>query len=124
MRNAIKVLIVDDDKASATALAVVVKRMGCKPVITTKTVDALDVVRLQTVHAAIVDVLLPKMTGVELVNEFRKTKFADNPVVFVSGVFKDKNFSSDTIKKTGAVTFLFKPFNVDELAETLTKSLA
>ena len=35
---------------------------------------------------------LPKMTGVELVNEFRKTKFAENPVVFVSGVFKDKTY--------------------------------
>ncbi|MGZ3721571.1 MAG: response regulator, partial [Bdellovibrionales bacterium] len=123
MRNAIKVLIVDDDKASAQAISEVVKRMGFKPVVTTKTVDALNVVRLQTVHAAIVDVLLPKMTGVELVGEFRKTKFADNPVIFISGVFKDRAFASETIRKTQAVGFLFKPFENEELTTILSNSM-
>lgn len=123
MRNAPKVLIVDDDKASLQAMSEVVKRIGLKPITANKPMDALNVVRLQTVHAAIVDVLLPKMTGVELVDEFRKTKFADNPVIFVSGVFKDKNFTAETLKKTNAVSFLFKPFSVDDLAETLNKSL-
>jgi CheY-like chemotaxis protein len=85
--------------------------------------DALNTVRLQTVHAAIVDVLLPKMTGVELVTEFRKTKFADNPVIFISGVFKDKNFASETIKKTGATDFLFKPVDAETLRVALQKSM-
>lgn len=123
MRNALKVLIVDDDKASATVLGEVVKRLGFKPVITLRSADALNVVRLQTVHAAIVDVLLPKMSGVDLVEEFRKTKFAENPVVFVSGIFKDKAFAQETMKKTGATDFLFKPFGPDELTAALTKAL-
>lgn len=119
MRNAAKVLIVDDDKSSSQMLSEVVKRMGLKPVVVNKPTDAINVVKLQTFHAAIVDVLLPKISGVELVMEFRKTKFAENPVVLVSGVFKDKNFSTDAIKKTGAVDFLFKPFGVDELMSAL-----
>lgn len=124
MRNAIKILIVDDDKNYALALAEVVKRMGLKPVVTTKPIDALNVVRLQTVHAAIVDVLLPKMTGAELVTEFRQTKFGDNPVVFVSGVFKDKNFASDTMRQTNAVNFLFKPFQNEELVNVLNQAMS
>ncbi len=123
MRNAVKVLIVDDDKSSGQVLGEVVKRLGFKPVITNKPADALNVVRLQTVQAALVDVLLPKMSGVDLVSEFRKTKFADSPVVFVSGVFKDKAFAQDAMKKTGAVDFLFKPFGPEELTEALTKAL-
>src|ERR1700739_2733840 len=99
MRNAPKVLIVDDDKAFAQSLSETVKRMGFKPVIATKSVDALNVVRLQTVHAAIVDVLLPKMTGAELVSEFRKTKFGDNRVGFVSGVFKAKALRAGAMAK-------------------------
>src|SRR6185312_14931542 len=110
MRNALKILIVDDDKANAQVLGEIVKRMGMKPVVTYKPVDALNIVKLQTVHAALVDVLLPKMSGIDLVAEFRKTKFAENPVVLVSGVFKDKNFAAEAIKKTGAKDFLFKPF--------------
>ena len=124
MKNAIKVLIVDDDKAVAQALSEVVKRMGFKPIVATKPMDALNIVRLQTVHAALVDVLLPKMTGVELVTEFRRTKFGDNPVVFISGVFKDKSFANDTIKKTQAADFLFKPVGAEALTGVLNKHLA
>ncbi len=123
MRNAIKVLIVDDDKSSGNLLSEVVKRLGFKPVLTNKPADALNVVRLQTVHAALVDVLLPKMSGVDLVTEFRKTKFADSPVIFVSGVYKDKVFAQDAMKKTDAVDFLFKPFGTEELTESLRKAL-
>ncbi len=124
MRNAVKVLIVDDDKSSSQLLGEVVKRLGFKPVITNKPADALNVVRLQTVQAALVDVLLPKMSGIDLVQEFRKTKFGDNPVVFVSGVFKDKTFAADTLKKTGAVEFLFKPFGADDLIASIRKALS
>ena len=123
MKNPLKVLIVDDDKASAQMLSEVVKRMGFKSVVAHKPVEALNVVRLQTLHAAIVDILLPKMTGAELVEEFRKTKFADQPVVLVSGVFKDKSFAAEAIAKTGAVDFLFKPFDVEELNQSLKKAL-
>lgn len=100
-------------------LSEVVKRMGLKPVVVNKPTDAINVVKLQTVHAAIVDVLLPKISGVDLVMEFRRTKFGENPVVLVSGVFKDKNFSADAIKKTGAADFLFKPFTLEELTSSL-----
>jgi FixJ family two-component response regulator len=123
MKNVIKVLVVDDDKAVAQALSEVVKRMGFKPIMATKPVDALNIVRLQTVHAAIVDVLLPKMTGVELVTEFRRTKFGDAPVIFISGVFKDKSFANDTMKNTQAVDFLSKPVTADVLTEVLTRHL-
>jgi len=123
MRNSVKVLIVDDDKGSSQVLSEVVKRLGFKPIVTNKPADALNVVRLQTVHAALVDVLLPKMSGVDLVMEFRKTKFADNPVIFVSGVFKDKTFANDALKKTDAIDFLFKPFSNDELLDSLRRAL-
>jgi CheY-like chemotaxis protein/tetratricopeptide (TPR) repeat protein len=124
MRNAVKILIVDDDKASAQVLGEVVKRLGFRVIVSNRASEALNIVRLQTVHAAIVDVLLPKTTGVELVQEFRKTKFGDNPVVLVSGVFKDRTFANDALKKTAAVDFLFKPFANDELTASLQKALA
>ncbi|NJL25194.1 MAG: response regulator [Calothrix sp. SM1_5_4] len=124
MRNAGKILIVDDDKSSSTLLAEVVKRMGFKPLVVSKSLDALNVAKLQTVHAAIVDVLLPKMSGVDLATEFRKTRFAEAPVILVSGVFKDKAFAADAMKKSGAVDFLFKPFSAEELMKSLKDNLA
>ncbi len=102
----------------------VVKRMGLRPVVVTKPTDALNVVKLQSVDAAIVDLLLPKMSGVDLVAEFRKTKFDEAPVVLVSGVFKDKNFASEALKNTGAIEFLFKPFGADELSMALKSAFS
>ncbi|MGE0526490.1 MAG: response regulator, partial [Bdellovibrionales bacterium] len=124
MRNAVKVLVLDDDRSSGNLLAEVVKRMGFKPMLVTRSLDALNMVKLQTVHAAIVDVLLPKMSGVDIVKEFRKTKFGDAPVVLVSGVFKDKNFAQEAMEKTEAMDFLFKPFGADELMSALEKAFS
>lgn len=104
-------------------MAEVVKRMGFVPVFAHKPADALNVVRLQTVHAAIVDVLLPKMSGIDLAVEFKQTKFADNPVILVSGIFKDRAFAAEGMKKTGASAFIFKPFSVDEITGALGKAL-
>ena len=123
MRNAIKILIVDDDKASAQALGEATKRLGFKPVVVHRPADAMNVVRLQTVHAAVVDVLLPKVTGVELVEQFRQTRFGDNPVILISGVFKDKAFAAESIRKTRAVEFLFKPIELEETMALLAKLL-
>lgn len=124
MRAAARVLIVDDDKSSGQVLSEVVRRLGLKPILVTKGNDALNVVKLQSVSAAIVDVLLPKMSGVDLVKEFRETKFADAPVVLVSGIFKDKAFATEAISKTDAKYFLFKPFGADELMASINKAFA
>lgn len=123
MKKAAKVLIVDDDKSSGEMLSEVVKRIGLSPVLATKAADALNIVKLQSVDAAIVDVLLPKMSGVDLLVEFRTTKFGDAPAILVSGVFKDRAFASEATKKAKAVDFIFKPFNADEIGKTLTKAL-
>lgn len=124
MRNSIKVLVVDDDRGSAQLISEVVTRMGLKAVVTAKPADALNVAKLQTVHAAVVDVLLPKMSGVDLATEFRRTKFGENPVILVSGVFKDKAFAGEAIAKSGAVDFLFKPYGAEELMKALQSALA
>ncbi|MEZ4871881.1 MAG: hypothetical protein R2827_06485 [Bdellovibrionales bacterium] len=37
----------------------------------------------------------------------------------MSGMFKDRGFATDAIKKTKAVDYLFKPFNVDNLVDKI-----
>jgi DNA-binding response OmpR family regulator len=123
MKSAIKVLIVDDDKSSGQMLSEVVKRAGFRPVVSTKPDDALNIAKLQTVHAAIIDVMLPKKNGVELSVELRGTRFSDNPIILISGVFKDKNFANESLSKTNAVDFLFKPFGADDITKALKAAL-
>lgn len=122
-KSNIKVLIVDDDKASGNLLSEVVKRMGFKPLVSTRPNDALNIAKLQSVQAAIIDVLLPKMSGVDLAIEMRRTRFGDAPIILVSGVFKDKMFASESIAKTKAADFLFKPYGAEELMQVIHKAL-
>lgn len=124
MKTEIRVLIVEDDRSSATLFTEVVKRLGYKPVAVSKVADAMNVARMQTVHAAIIDVLLPKMSGVDLAAEFRKTKFASNPVILVSGIFKDKAFIAEALKKAEAASFLTKPIDTEVLLNTLKEALS
>ena len=124
MKNQVKVLVVEDDRASLAAIVEIIHRMGLKTVPVNKPADALNVAKLQTVHAAVIDVLLPKMSGVDLAAEFRKTKFAEGPVILISGVFKDKAFAQEAMTKTGAVNFLFKPYEAQELIDALQTALA
>src|SRR5690606_28693874 len=69
------------------------------------------------------DCMLPKMNGIELVNEFRKSRFQDNPVILMSGIFRDKSFAADAIKKTKAVGFLSKPYDLNELKSLIEDNL-
>ncbi len=120
MSNVTKVLIVDDDKATTQVLSEVVKRLGLRPVVANRPADALSLSKLQYIQGAIVDVLLPKMSGVDLVEEMRKTKFADGPVILISGVFKDKSFAEEAKGKCGAIAYLTKPFDLEEIKAAIS----
>lgn len=122
-KSDLHVLIVDDDKAVGKTLSEVVKRAGYKPVCVIKVDDALNFIRLRPIHAAIVDCMLPKMNGIELVKAFRQTQFGSSPVLLISGIFKDKSFEQESIRKTGAVAFLQKPFSVEDLTKELDAAL-
>lgn len=122
-KSDLHVLIVDDDKAVGKTLSEVVKRAGYKPVCVVKVDDALNFIRLRPIHAAIVDCMLPKMNGIELVKAFRQTQFGSSPVILISGIFKDKSFEQESIRKTGAAAFLQKPFSIEDLTKELDTAL-
>jgi CheY-like chemotaxis protein len=123
-KNEINILIVDDDESSRQAMSEVVVRAGFKTTVVAKAENALNSVRIKPVHAAIIDCMLPKMNGVQLAQELRKSRFGDGPIIFVSGIFKDKAFAQDAINKTQAKEYFTKPISNVILVEVLEKELA
>lgn len=122
-KNEINILIVDDDEASRQALSEVVVRAGFKTTVVAKAENALNSVRIKPVHGAIIDCMLPKMNGVQLAQELRKSRFGDGPIIFVSGIFKDKAFAQDAINKTQAKEYFTKPISNAALVDVLEKEL-
>jgi len=90
----INVLIVDDDQTVGRTLSEVINRAGYKATFASRADEALNVVRMKQIHAAVIDCMLPAMNGIALVEELRKTRFHKGAVVLMSGIFRDKSFES------------------------------
>lgn len=122
-KSEINVLIVEDDRSSGLVMSESIKRLGFKPFHVTKAEDAIQMVKLKPVQLAIIDVLLPKTSGVDLAIELRKTRFGGSPIIFASGVFKDKSFATEAVKKANALDFLAKPFGFEEFSAAVNRAL-
>lgn len=122
-KSELKVLIIDDDKNLGKALSELVERTGYKPIHVTKPDEAISLLKIQTVHFVLIDCMLPKMNGRELAVALKKELGPEVPIVMMSGIYKDKVFVKETLQATGAISFLSKPFDLDQLAKLLNEKL-
>lgn len=123
-KSEVLILIVDDDASMQSALTEFVKKLGYKALAVGRVDEAINMVKLKPVNMAIIDCMLPKMNGIDLANEFRASRFQDNPIILMSGIFKDKSFAGDALKKTKAVGFVNKPFDLEELKTLIQSNLS
>lgn len=122
-KDELHILIVDDDATIGKALKEAFARAGFKATHVQKPDEALSLLKLQTVHAAVVDCMLPKMNGRQLSKKLKEEGSADMPIVLMSGIYKDKNFAREALQETGAMSFLTKPFDIEELIRTVEGKL-
>ena len=120
----IHILVIDDDASLRKVLSDAIKKFGYTALAAANKDEAMSILRIKTVHAALIDCMLPKMNGVDLSLKMREGRFGQNPIVLTSGIFKDKGFASDSKSKTGAVDFIFKPIDLDKLKAVLDEHLS
>lgn len=82
-------------------------------------VEAYEVLKTNNVDLAIVDIMMPKMNGYELIKKIRET--SNIPIIIVSA----KNSDSDKILglDLGADDYVVKPFNTLELVSRVNSNL-
>jgi CheY-like chemotaxis protein len=115
----VTILIVDDDQSLGKAMAEAMNRTGFKAIHVAKPDEAIAILKLQPIHAAVIDCMLPKMNGRELAKRFR-TEVGDGlPIILMSGIYKDKSFTRDAIASTGARNFLVKPFDLADFVKEI-----
>jgi CheY-like chemotaxis protein len=118
-KDEVTILIVDDDQALGKAMAEALTRTGFKAIHVTKPDEAIAILKLQPIHAAVIDCMLPKMNGRELAKKFRTEVGDALPIILVSGIYKDKSFSRDAMASTGARSFLVKPFELPDFVKEI-----
>jgi len=111
-----RVLVVEDDKKIASFVTSGLKQSGFAVDHSADGEDALALASATPYDAAVVDIMLPKMDGLALVQQLRKSKIKI-PVIFLSA----KGSVEDRIKglQMGGDDYLTKPFSFAELLARL-----
>jgi DNA-binding response OmpR family regulator/DnaJ-domain-containing protein 1 len=113
------ILIADDDRNLAQALARLVEGAGLAPRVVHDGVAALEEIHKAPPRAVVLDLLLPRKDGRAVLADIRGgARTADIPVVVISGVFRGATQARE-ISEAGASAFLQKPFTGAELLARL-----
>lgn len=114
------ITIVDDDPSVREAATNLFRSMGFVAVAFASAEDFLDSDALQKTSCIVLDVQMPGMGGLNLQSHLAAIG-RRIPIVFVTG-YPDAGVR-DRAMKSGAVCFLTKPFNEDDLIDGLRSAL-
>lgn len=114
----LKILIVEDDIHLGRVIEKALKEEGYQTFFVSQPEKALSLAKDQNFDCAVVDCLLPKINGIQLLQELKKIKKGLRSVL-ITGVYKDKSFFQEALSKTDSYDLLLKPFEMKHLFLTL-----
>lgn len=117
----IQVLIIDDDRAVADALKIIMEEDGYEVVIALNARQGIEQARLRRFDLTITDVQLPDTSGLDVLTILRK-KDPEGPVILITG-----HNTTEVIREAmarGAFEVLPKPFLPSEILDLARKAVA
>ena len=118
------VLIVEDNNISAKVVDMLLKKSGYETIVARSGTEALEFLAgMPPLTAAVIDIMLPGISGLELVREMRKIdEYMDTPVVMCSAR-ADQDTIQDCLRQ-GLRYYILKPINEEELLKKLRMAMA
>ncbi len=127
-----KVLNVEDDADIRTFVSTIVEETGHIPILAKDGEEGMQKVRGERPDLIILDILMPKESGIKMYHELKSDPSLKNiPVVMLSGVSKRTflrsqtaltEFGDETVPEPEA--YLEKPVEPEDLSEILNKILS
>ena len=114
-----RVLVVDDERQILRALKVILRDAGYEVAEATGVEEALDIASVRPPDAAIVDLMLPDGSGVELVRRLRE--WTQMPILVLSAV-GEEDAKVESLE-AGADDYVTKPFGTRELVARIGAAL-
>lgn len=115
---AIRILVVDDDQAICDYVTTILEKDGFAVDALQNPLKVEEAVRQNDYHLVILDLMMPKMDGIEVLKVIRKID-DDLAVVMFTG-FPNLD-SAVASMKLEAVDYIKKPFQVEELREVVSR---
>jgi two-component system KDP operon response regulator KdpE len=114
-----RVLVVDDEPQIVRALKVVLREAGFEAVPAETASEALDLAAVRPPEAAIIDLVLPDLDGVEVTRRLRE--WSEMPILVLSAVGEEEQ--KVRALEAGADDYITKPFGTRELVARLQAAL-
>ena len=117
-----RILIVEDEKVVADTLAQILASNGYRPRVAYSAEDATEIASAWTPRLAIVDVILPKMNGIELAVLLQKN-FSECRVLLFSGQPSVEALIQKARNEGHEFEILAKPVHPEVMLETVSTLL-
>jgi response regulator RpfG family c-di-GMP phosphodiesterase len=113
-----RVLIVDDDPGIRETISQIIEELGYNPDTAADGLDALAMLDTGSYLCVFTDIMMPRMTGIELIKKI-KTRYISLPIIVITG-YASLEIAIDAMK-CGASDFISKPFKVSQIQLLLSK---
>ncbi len=114
-----KVLIVDDDNEIRNVVSIYLKNEGYEVLQAENGYKALEIIKAESIDLVLLDIMMPKINGIEVCNEIRKNYVM--PIIFLSA--KDAEIDKILGLSSGAEDYITKPFSTVELIARVKSQL-
>jgi len=116
------ILIVDDEEAVLAALGMVIHHLGMMSVHAACGEEALALVEVHTFDLILLDMSMPRMSGLEVLRCLRQNeRTREVPVIFLTGQ-QEPELKAEALA-LGAVDYLSKPFDLAALSGSIRLAL-
>src|SRR5919108_618443 len=120
MRRNASILVIDDEEIMRDILQTLLEREGYSVRLATNGSDGLDLARSLPFDAVIVDVMMPGIDGLQVLEELRKQD-EELPVIMITAYASVEN--AIAAMKRGAFDYITKPFKNDEVLVVLRNAI-
>ena len=113
------ILICDDDREISRAIEIYLRNEGYHVIQARDGLEALDAVKKNDIHLILMDVMMPRMDGIQATMRIRREK--NIPIIMLSA--KAQDYDKINGLNVGADDYVTKPFNPMELVARVKSQL-
>ncbi|STQ88427.1 response regulator [Helicobacter pullorum] len=121
MMKKIRVLYVEDEEDILRFASMVLEDYVDKLFIARNGKEALEILKKENIDLIITDILMPKISGIELIREIKKNPLCDTAVI-VATAHTETQYLLECIELR-VDGYILKPIDVDELLKTILKAI-
>jgi len=119
VRHHIKVLVVDDDPSICKTVGLLLEDHGYNPRIYTNAEEALEAADKESFQIALVDLRMPAMDGVDVVERLKRLD--DRMSCIVMTAYPDLDSATETMRR-GSCDYIAKPFKQEDIVAAVDRA--